>query len=195
MNSCPAYKGGKSWQHAPIAVQLISTTDQYMERTHFMFRKKVHPYWVVSCLEAWSTEIIRVHSSAKAIALGRTSSAQRTKMATKHQTHRVNCKPHSMIFPRNEEIQLNTMVDAIPNLLLIIREWDLDEEPPKSIRPAALPQPTHSPCTPSKEQSLDKMCAPSIPDIGPNFLPRYGLFARLRTLVPLSILHRILREI
>lgn len=57
--------------NVPITIKLVSPADQGMEGTLVMLGEKVHPYWVVTSLETWSAEVIRVDSSTETITLWR----------------------------------------------------------------------------------------------------------------------------
>ena len=58
-----------------VAVQLVSASDQRVERLLGMMGQKIHPYWIISALESRPTEVVRVHTRTKAIALIKTCHA------------------------------------------------------------------------------------------------------------------------
>lgn len=55
--------------YAPIAINLIATTDEYMERLFSMLRQQVDPERVVTTLEPWSAEVIWIHAGTEPVAL------------------------------------------------------------------------------------------------------------------------------
>ena len=55
--------------YAPIAIKLIATTDEYMERLLGMLRQQVNPERVITTLKPGSAEVIWIHTSAKPVAL------------------------------------------------------------------------------------------------------------------------------
>jgi hypothetical protein len=55
--------------YAPIAIKLIATANEHVERLFSMLRQQVDPDGVIAALKSWSTEVIRVHTGAEAIAL------------------------------------------------------------------------------------------------------------------------------
>ena len=55
--------------YAPIAIKLIATTDEQVERLLSMLRQQVDPDRVVATLKSWSAVVVWIHTGAKSIAL------------------------------------------------------------------------------------------------------------------------------
>jgi hypothetical protein len=90
-----------------------------MKRSFNMLPQEINPHRVITTFEPWSSEVVRIHTSAETIT-------------------RVGCPPHVLMTSRHEEGQLYATIDTILHADFIDTKLYLDWETPK--RKGAFPE-------------------------------------------------------
>lgn len=98
--------------HDRVAVELVATAYEHVERLLRVLLQQVDPDRVVPTLEPWPTEVVRVHTRTEAITLTARCAKSRA-MRPNLGTYRVRRPAHVLAAAWYEELHLLALVNTV----------------------------------------------------------------------------------